>query len=69
MLNLRKKDGISLSNWTNKYHNNFKDLYNYSKLIDQGLLKEENNHLSIPEDKWYISNEIIVRLLGCEIHE
>ena len=32
-------------------------------------LKEDNNHLFIPEDKWYISNEIIVRLLGCEKNE
>ena len=69
MLNLRKKEGISFSKWNKKYHNNFKDLYDYSSLLKDKLLIEENNHLLIPEDKWYISNEIIIKLLGCEIHE
>ena len=35
----------------------------------QYFLKEENNQLSIPEDKWYISNEIIVKVLEGEINE
>ena len=46
-----------------------KDLYNYQELINNNFLKEENNQLSIPEDKWYISNEIIVKVLEGEINE
>ena len=39
----------------------------YKELLKKNLLILNNNHLSIPEDKWYISNEIIVELLGSEV--
>ena len=38
--------------------------YIYNELVDKEFLILNNNHLYIPEDKWYISNEIIVRLLN-----
>ena len=45
----------------------FFSLYNvrldYEELIELGLLNLNNNKLYIPEDKWYISNDIIIRLL------
>ena len=69
ILNLRTKDGISLENFYKKYQVELKDLYNYQELINNNFLKEENNQLSIPEDKWYISNEIIVKVLEGEINE
>ena len=53
MLNLRKAEGISLDEI---------DL-DVDDLIKDGLLIRYNNHLRIPEDKWYISNEIIIRVL------
>ena len=53
MLNLRKAEGISLDEI---------DL-DVDDLIKEGLLISYNNHLRIPEDKWYISNEIIIRVL------
>ena len=62
MLNLRKKDGIDLDKIYDKY-----GMYlNYDWLVKLGLLEKCNNRLFIPEDKWYISNEIIVRLLEGE---
>ncbi len=67
LLNLRKKEGISLLKFQDKYYEKLKKLYDYSNLILVGSLKEEEDFLFIPEDKWYISNEIIVQLLGCEI--
>ena len=67
LLNLRKKEGISYKKFQLKYHKDLKDYYQYQLLIDQGFLVEEKNHLFIPEDKWYISNEIIVKLLEKEI--
>ena len=42
------------------------NLDNYDKVIsldNKNFLVLKNNHLFIPEDKWYISNEIIVKLL------
>ena len=69
ILNLRKKEGISLNDFYSKYEVNFSDVFDYKYLVDKKLLILENNHLYIPEDKWYISNEIIVKLLEGEKYE
>lgn len=66
LLNLRKKDGINLDKYKEKFNVDFKEKYDYKELINNKLLIEKENKLSIPENKWYISNEIIVKLLGCE---
>lgn len=66
ILNLRTKEGINLKKFKNKYGIEVKDAYNYFSLLLHGLLKEEQENLFIPEDKWYISNEIIVKLLEGE---
>ncbi|MBP5678921.1 MAG: radical SAM family heme chaperone HemW [Bacilli bacterium] len=63
LLNLRLLEGISLSDFEEKYQMPLKDLYNYQQLVEQGLLIEEENHLRVPEEKIYVSNEIIVKLL------
>ena len=63
ILNLRKSSGISLKNFLDKFEINLSDYCDYEKLIKDGFLVLKNNHLFIPEDKWYISNEIIVKLL------
>lgn len=69
ILNLRKKEGISLNDFYSKYEVNLFDVFDYKYLVDKKLLILENNHLYIPEDKWYISNEIIVKLLEGEKYE
>lgn len=63
MLNLRLLSGISLEHFKNKYNKELKKLYDYNYLLKNKFLIEENNHLKIPEDKLYISNEIIVKIL------
>lgn len=67
MLNLRLIDGIDLKEFKNKYQKDLKDLYDYQYLLKNKFLIEENNHLKIPEDKLYISNEIIVKILQNKI--
>lgn len=64
ILNLRKSDGINLEEFKRKYGQDF--CYNYGELVNDGFLMLENNCLFIPENKWYISNEIIIKLLGSE---
>ena len=64
ILNLRKKEGIDLISFKDKYKKDLLSIYNYNELVDKEFLILNNNHLYIPEDKWYISNEIIVRLLN-----
>ena len=63
ILNLRKRSGISLNHFKEKYNLSLQDICHYKDLLQQGFLKEEEKHLYIPEDKLYISNEIIVQLL------
>ena len=67
ILNLRLKDGIDLKLFKDKYKVELKDIYNYDELVNNKLLKLNNNHLYIPEDKLYISNNIIVKLLDKRI--
>lgn len=59
MLNLRKKSGIDL----NKLYSLYNVRLDYKELVNLGLLEIDDNKLYIPEDKWYISNDIIIRLL------
>ena len=66
ILNLRRKEGINLKEFNNKYHQELKDVYDYEPLINKGLLVLDGNNLYIPEDKWYISNKIIVEILEGE---
>ena len=67
MLNLRKSEGISLIKFKERYNTDFLNKYNINKLIENNFLKLENNHIYIPEDKWYISNEIIVKIIEGEV--
>ena len=67
LLNLRKSEGISLNEFKEKYKVNFLDKYKVENLINNNFLKLENNHIYIPEDKWYISNEIIVKIIEGEV--
>ena len=63
LLNLRMTKGINLIEFKKKYKKELKDIYQYDNLIQNNCLIEEKNHLYIPEDKLYISNEIIVKIL------
>ncbi len=69
LLNLRKKEGISLSSFQNKYQRELKKVYPISSCVQKGFLEEDENHVWIPEEKWYISNEIILELLGGKANE
>ena len=66
ILNLRTKEGISLEKIQKKYGYDLSEKYNYQSLLENHFLEIKNNHLLIPEDKWYISNEIIVKILEGE---
>lgn len=67
MLNLRKSTGINLKEFEEKYHRDLKEFSNYQSLISEELLKVDSKFLFIPENKWYISNEIILKLLEGEV--
>ena len=66
-MNLRTSDGIDLIDFKNKYNKELKDYYDYSSLVEEKIIKLENNRLVIPENLWYISNSVIVKLLDSEV--
>ncbi len=63
MLNLRKINGINKKEFYSKYKKSFYDLFNIDFLFDNNLLIDDGNNIYIPEDKIFISNEIIVNIL------
>lgn len=63
ILNLRTSRGISKKDFYEKYNNYIDELYNYKNLIDLNIIKEDNNYIYIPENKWYVSNNIIIKFL------
>ena len=65
MLNLRKSEGIDLD----KLYSKYKVCIEYQELVKLGLLEVNKNKLYIPEEKWYISNDIIIRLMECIKYE
>lgn len=65
MLNLRKSDGIDLD----KLYSRYNIRLDYRELVDLGMLNVNDNRLYIPEEKWYISNEIIIKLLEGVVYE
>lgn len=64
MLNLRKQSGIDTLNFFNKYHKNIFDVFpNLNSVISNKLLKYKDNHIFIPESKFYVSNYIINKII------
>lgn len=63
MLNLRMINGINKDSFKNKYNISFDEVFNYKNLVLNGYLIENNKNIYIPEDKLFVSNEIIIMLL------
>lgn len=64
ILGLRRLEGISKSSFYQKYSISIIDAFpNISKLIDEGLLEENNEYIKIPEKYSYIANHIIVKII------
>lgn len=63
ILGLRKLKGVSTLEFQKKYHKNIEDVFDIKKLLKEKLLIYENDYLKIPEDKIYLSNEILVKFL------
>ena len=63
LLGLRLTTGVNKERFEKHYKKKLSTVFPYQTLIERQLLKEENNHLFIPEDKLYISNYIIEELL------
>ena len=69
LLNLRKNEGISLNKFKKLYNIDFFNKYKINRLLENNFLKIDNDKLYIPEENWYISNEIIVKIIEGENNE
>lgn len=63
ILGLRTKKGINKKLFYNKYKHDIKDVFNINELIENKLLIDNGEQIYIPEDKWYISNEILINFI------
>jgi len=63
ILGLRKLDGVSNKLFKEKYNKNIIDVFELNKLIEEKYLILENEYLKIPEDKIFLSNEILINFL------
>lgn len=66
ILGFRLADGINKTNFYNKFGKKLDECYNYDRLINNKFIIDDGNNIFIPEDKFYISNEIIVQFIEGE---
>lgn len=64
ILGLRKIEGVSNINFYKKYSKKIEDIFNIENLLKDKLLIWDNEYLKIPEDKIYLSNEILVNFVN-----
>ena len=64
MLGLRKLEGIDVKEFFDKYNENIQDVFNIKPLLKEGLLKTNKTNIYIPEDKIYIMNYILNKILN-----
>ncbi len=64
IMGLRKIKGINLNNFKTKFNKDIFEVYPViNQLINNKLLKIENDFLFIPEDKLYLSNEVFIKFI------
>jgi oxygen-independent coproporphyrinogen-3 oxidase len=67
ILGFRKINGISISDFNNKYNINLLDIEVIKKLISENKLIVENDYIRINKDYIYISNSILVEFIDLKI--
>lgn len=66
ILGLRKIEGIDLDKFKEKYHKDIREVYDIDKVLKEGKLIVENNHLKISKNYLYLSNEVLINFVGEE---
>lgn len=69
MLGLRLGEGIDKNKFKNRFGKRIDECYNYDELMDNGFIIDDGDNLFIPEEKFYVSNEIIIKFIEGEKHE
>ena len=63
ILGLRLLDGVSKRGFEDKYDISLDDVYNIDNLIENGDIISSSDYIKIPEDKLYVSNEILINFI------
>ena len=63
ILGLRLLDGVSRRKFEDKYDISLDDVYNIDNLIENGDIISSSDYINIPEDKLYVSNEILINFI------
>ncbi len=63
ILGLRLIKGVNKKNFFNKYNKQVEEVFDINKLIKDSLLIDDGDNIYIPEDKIYISNEILINFV------
>ena len=64
ILGFRKIKGINKNEFKNKYNKEICDIIEIKNLLKLGRLEENDEYVFIPEKYLYISNSILVDLVG-----
>lgn len=64
IVGLRKIEGINTKEFYKKYNENIEDIFSIKRLIKEEKLNIKNNNIFIPEDKLYLSNEILLEFIN-----
>lgn len=64
ILGLRKLEGVDLQAFYQKYHKKVEEVFPIQTLQKKGQLHIQNGRIQIDEDQLYISNSILVQLIG-----
>ena len=63
LLGLRKLEGVSISLYEQRFKSSILNDFNLKKYLESGLLKISSDHLFIPEDKMFISNQVFMEFV------
>lgn len=63
MLSLRLKKGINIKEFYHKFGTNIQQVFDFNEVINNKDIIYKNGYIFIPENKFYVMNEILLKLL------
>ena len=66
ILGLRKMKGIKKDEFFSKYNFKIEDIFDIINMVDKKLIEDKEGYIYIPEDKLYLSNQILINFIGGE---
>ena len=64
ILGLRKIKGIKKEEFFSKYNFKIEDIFDIMNMVDKKMIEDKEGYISIPKDKLYLSNQILINFIG-----